>query len=419
MSKKVVDDVAVTPAPARHRSVLLVSLLVNNLVLFAVYAGVLGVLLPQQVSDIDPAHKVGNLALVTSLSALATLFVQPIVGALSDRTRSRFGRRSPWIVVGGIGGGLCTVAMQFGHTVLAIAAIWVLAQVLLNALQGPTTAVVADRVEPSGRGVASAFQGAGLAIGAAAGITFAGRQLHRIGVGYTVLGLAAIVMTVLFVLINRDTPSTGQVPRPFRWGAFLRGFWVSPRRHPDYAWAFGGRFFMVLGYQAIQNYTLYILTDYIGLGSADAGALYGVLSMISSVTMVIGTVVFGKLSDMLGRRKVFVFTATIVLAAAVAVPLAVPTSGAMLVYAALSGIGYGAYIAVDLALMIDVLPSQGDMARDLGVLNIASNVPQTLTPLIAAGLLGAFAGDYGSIFVYAIVAVVFSSLFVLPIKSAR
>lgn len=419
MSKQVVDDVAITSAPPRHRTVLLTSLLVNNLVLFAVYAGVLGVLLPQQVSDLDPANKAGNLALVTSLSALATLFVQPIVGALSDRTRSRFGRRAPWIAVGGIGGGLCTIALQFGHAVLAIAAMWVLAQVLLNALQGPTTAIIADRVEPAGRGTASAFQGAGVAIGAAGGITFAGQQLHHVGFGYTVLGVAAIAMTVLFLLFNRDSPSTGLPLEPFRWGAFLRGFWISPRRHPDYAWAFGGRFFMVLGYQAIQNYTLYILTDYLKLDQDQAGSSYGVLSIITSVTMVIGTVAFGRLSDVAGRRKIFVFAATVSLAVAVAIPLVVPTAGAMLVYAALAGIGYGAYSAVDLALMIDVLPSQGDLARDLGVLNIASNVPQTLTPLAAAALLGAFGGDYRSIFVYSMVAVAASSLFVLPIKSVR
>jgi MFS family permease len=403
----------------RHRKVLLTSLLVSNLVLFSLYAGVIAVLLPQHVAVIDPAGKVGALALVTSISALATLFAQPIVGAFSDRTRSRLGRRGPWIVLGGVGGGLCTIALQFSTGILTLTALWVLTQVLLNALQGPTTAIIADRVDAGSRGLASAFQGVGVAVGAAAGITFAGRQVANLGLGYTTFGVAVIVMTVVFVLVNPGRSSAGDEHPPFRWGPFLRGFWVSPRRHPDYAWAFGGRFFMILGFQAVQNYKLYILTDHIGMTTAEAGALYGVTSVVSSLMMVIGTVVFGKLSDALGRRKVFVFVATIVMAAGIAVPLAVPTAGAMIVYAAISGLGAGAYLAVDLALMIEVLPSEGDMARDLGVLNVASNLPQTLTPVIAAGLLGVFGGAYAALFVWGICAAVLSALFVLPIRSVR
>ena len=82
----------------------------------------------------------------------------------------------------------------------------------------------------------------------------------------------------------------------------------------------------------------------------------------------------------------------IVIAAGVLAPVLSPTVGAMFVYTAIVGVGYGAYMAVDLALMIDVLPSHGDVGKDLGVLNIAANVPQALTPPIAALLLGLFAG---------------------------
>ena len=115
----------------------------------------------------------------------------------------------------------------------------------------------------------------------------------------------------------------------------------------------------------------------------------------------------------------FVFVATIVIAAGVLAPVLSPTVGAMFVYTAIVGVGYGAYMAVDLALMIDVLPSHGDVGKDLGVLNIAANVPQALTPPIAALLLGLFAGSYVAIFIYAIVAIVLSSLLVFPIKSVR
>lgn len=409
---------AQTLSPTRRRT-LMGSLLVGNLMLFATYAGVIAILLPQQVADLTPGNKIGNFAIVTAISSIVTIFVQPIVGALSDRTRSRLGRRSPWIVFGGIGGGLCVIALQFSPGIFALTVIWVLAQVLLNAWQGPMSSIIADRIEVSGRATTSAFAGVGTSVGAAAGVILAGQLLIHLGLAYLIFGLGVIVVSVLFVVINPDRSSKGLERTPFNWVAFAKSFWVSPRKHPDYAWAFGGRFFMILGYQAIAAYQLYILEDYIHLTPVQAGSTAGMLSVVSMLCMIVSTLVFGRISDKTGRRKMFVFVATIVIAAGVLAPVLSPTVGAMFVYTAIVGVGYGAYMAVDLALMIDVLPSQGDVGKDLGVLNIAANVPQALTPPIAALLLGLFAGNYVAIFVYAIVAIVLSSLLVFPIKSVR
>ncbi|WP_243065207.1 MFS transporter [Humibacter sp. RRB41] len=409
---------AQTLSPVRRRT-LMGSLLVGNLMLFATYAGVIAILLPQQVADLTPANKIGNFAIVTAISSIVTIFVQPIVGALSDRTRSRLGRRSPWIVFGGIGGGLCVIALQFSPGIFVLTVIWVLAQVLLNAWQGPMSSIIADRIAPSGRATSSAFAGVGTSIGAAVGVILAGQLLVHLGLAYLIFGIGVIVVSVLFVVINPDQSSKEMERARFSWLAFAKSFWVSPRKHPDYAWAFGGRFFMVLGYQAIAAYQLYILEDYIHLTPLQAGSTAGLLSVVSMICMIVSTLVFGRISDKTGRRKMFVFVATIVIAVGVLAPVFSPTVGAMFVYTAIVGIGYGAYMAVDLALMIDVLPSQGDVGKDLGVLNIAANVPQALTPVIAALLLGLFAGNYVSIFIYAIVAIVLSSVLVFPIKSVR
>ena len=415
-----VDSAAVaqTLSSARRRT-LMGSLLVGNLVLFASYGGVIAVLLPQQLAELTPANKVGNFAMVTAISSIVTIFVQPIVGALSDRTRSRLGRRSPWVVFGGIGGGLCVIALQFSPGVFALTVIWVLAQVLLNAWQGPMSSIVADRIEATSRATASAFASVGVSVGAAAGVILAGRLLMHLGLAYLVFGLGVMVVSVLFVVINPDRSTKQPERTTFSRRAFATSFWVSPRKHPDYAWAFAGRLFMVLGYQAIAAYLLYILEDYIHLSPVQAGSTAGILAAVSMVCMIVSTLVFGRISDKTGRRKVFVFVATVVIAAGALIPAVSPTVGAMFLFAAITGLGYGAYLAVDLALMIDVLPSRGDIGKDLGVLNIAANVPQALTPLIAALLLGLFAGNYVAIFIYAIVALVLSSLLVFPIKSVR
>lgn len=142
------------------------------------------------------------------------------------------------------------------------------------------------------------------------------------------------------------------------------------------------------------------------------------MSIFTMITMMISTVLFGRLSDVTGRRKMFVFGSSAVMAIAIAVPFFIPTTTSMYIYAFVVGIGYGAYTSVDLALMIDVLPSQGEVGKDLGVLNLASNIPQIMVPILAAFLIG-LTGGYSVIFVYAIIGVVLSSLLVFPIKSVK
>ncbi len=407
------------PRPTTKRHVLLTSLGGAYLVLFMTYAGLVAILLPQQMTNLDPVNKVNNLALVTSISAIATIFVQPIVGAFSDRTRSRLGRRAPWILVGGIGGGICTIVIQFANSLAWIAVAWVVIQVLLNAFQGPLSAIISDRVESSDRGFASAVTGVGSSLGGTVGVIIAGQFLARIGVAYTFFGVLVIVVCILFVAINPGAPSNKVVVDRIHWGEFFKAFWVSPKKHPDFVWAFLGRFFMILGYQAVTNYQLYILTDYIGVSSTETGTVVSVMSVITLVTVTLSTLAAGKISDRIGRRKIFVGVATVFIAGSICIPLTLPTVTGMYVYGALLGLGYGAYGSVDLALMVDVLPSNAAAAKDLGILNIASNIPQALTPLIAAALLRVFAGDYHVLFIYSAVAVALSTLFVLPIKSVK
>lgn len=129
--------------PANRR--LLPSLLIASLTLFATYGGLIAILLPSQVLMIDEANKVANLAVVTTISFVFTLFAQPIVGALSDRTRSRFGRRVPWMVLGAIIGGIFLFGMGSLTDILWITVFWVIIQVALNFFQAPLTAITADR----------------------------------------------------------------------------------------------------------------------------------------------------------------------------------------------------------------------------------------------------------------------------------
>jgi MFS family permease len=422
-----IDDKSQSTPPAnsimvtgRKKNILLASLFTNFFVLLALYCGVISVLLPNHVAQIDPANKANNLAIVMTTALLFTIFAQPIAGALSDRCRSTWGRRSPFIVGGALLGGLAIFGISMTTTIAGIAVFWLMASVSLNCMNGPLATVVADRFLPQNRGIASGFVGAGSTAGGTVGIILAGYLAWNLQLGYLVFALAIAACCVAFVLINREPSTRAMEVEPFRWGAFFKNFWVSPREYPDFGWAFFGRFAMYLGYQGVVTYQLYILQDFIGLSVEDSNYAIGTISVITLVTLLFSGLVSGIISDKLQRRKIFVFLSTLLMAAGLCIPLFMPTLTGMYIYAAIMGLGYGAYTSIDMALMTQVLPGGGKQAgKDMGILTIATVLPQSFSPILSAWLLATFNNDYSSLFIAAIVFVFASSFFVLPIKSVK
>ena len=398
---------------------LLPSIAVTSVFLFATYAALGGILLPAQVALLDPDNKINNLAIVTTVSFIFTLFAQPIVGAFSDRTRSRLGRRAPWMLIGAAVAMIFMLGLGGMQNVLWITVFWVIIQVSLNALQGPMSAIIPDRFPRSRRGMASAMVGVGTMIGVAVGTVVAGQFVNNLGVGYAVFGIGILVVAVLFVLLNRDSSSVGGVIEPWSWKAFFRGFWINPKQHPDFAWAFAARFFFILGYFVIAAYNLYILTDYLKMPLGEAATNAGLLAVVGVVPTLISIVIAGWWSDKIGRRKVFVYAASVIMVIGLAMPLLMPSFTGMLIMGIINGFGFGLYMACDTALMTEVLPGDGAAAgKDLGILNVATNIPQAMSPAVAALIIGVF-GGFPALFVFGMIAVIIAAVVLVPIKSVR
>lgn len=408
---------------------LLGSLTAVFFVLLALYCGVLSVLLPNQIAALDHANKARDLAIVFAVTSVFSTLATPIAGALSDRTHTRWGRRTPWIVIGALVGAGCLFAVSQVRDLWLITTLWVGAAVALNAMQAAITTVVADRFRVEERGTASGFVGAGMTAGGTVGIILAGSIAAHITLAYALFAGGIALVCVLFVILNLEPPvaaSAATKPRaPLSLRAFLASFWISPREHPDFAWAFLGRFTIYMGYQGIVTYLLYILQDHIHLSVADSNAMIATLSSVTFVALVISAFGSGLISDKIGRRKPLVFVSSLTMAVALVVPLVMPTIAGMYGYAVLIGLGYGAFMSVDMALMTQVLPKRtgdaaaADTGKDLGILTTAVNIPQILSPVMAAWLLSVSGNDYRVLFVAAILFVFAGSLFVLPIRSVR
>jgi MFS family permease len=426
MSSQAEAHMDIAPAPARDAGkwLLMISLGVVFFVLLTLFVAILGVLLPNQIQNIDPKTKTATLGIIFAITSVFSTTITPVAGSFSDRTRSRFGRRTPWIVFGGVAGGVSTILIPYGGNIVGITAFWLLATLTLNSMQPALTAVVADRFAPSERGMVSGVVGACMTAGVSAGTIFGGLMAAHMVQAYAVIGIGIMIACLLFVLVNPEPPLTHLgPPEPFKFGAFLRGFWISPREHPDFAWAFFGRFSIYMGYQAILTYLLYILEDYIGLGQAVANTTIARMSSVTFVALACSGLLAGWLADRTGRLKPLVFVAGLLIACAEIAPLVSPNLRGMFGYAVLIGLGYGSFMSVDLALMTHVLPlrpaGEDTTGRDLGILTTAINVPQILSPVMAAALLSATGNNYPLLFCVAAVFVVAGASFVLPIRSVR
>ena len=400
---------------------LLVSLGVANGALSALYAGIGTVLLPLQIERIDRAHKVAALGVVAGVSAMVALLFNPIGGALSDRTRSRFGRRAPWLA--GASAGLLVLLAFIGgaNTVLLVLVSWSLAQAAANLYQAPLTAVVPDRVPKARRGAASSVIGVASVLGGVAGVGLAGLLSEHLTPAYLALGLVVLVSAWYFVLTTHDPP-TADLPRPprdDRPAAVQVADFLSALKYRDFALVFASRALAILGYFLVVGYELYVLTDYIklpaGLRPAEGVT---VLAAISAVGALIAAAIAGPLSDRLDRRKPFVFTSSAVAGAGCLLPVLIPTFGALETFAAFAGLAFGCYLSVDAALVTLVLPRSEDAARDLGVLNIANAGPQVLAPLFAA-LIISHLGGYRMLFIAGGCCGIAGALTVVGVRSVR
>lgn len=322
------------------------------------------------------------------------------------------------MLLGAVLGAVFLAAMPLAGSIGLLAVGWVLVQASLNMVQSPLTAVMPDRVPVERRGMTSMFVGLATMVGTTAGAVLAAAFAGRSGLGHITLSVMVLTVVALFVVFNREGDAAPAGPPAWVWKEFLRGMWVSPRRHPDYAWAFVARVLLTLGFWTLQAFQLYLLRDHIGLSDADSNTFVAKLSGIMLVTVIVSSVVCGPWSDRVHRRKPFVIVCSLLMASAMIAPLISPTPEGMYVYAALLGLGFGGYQSLDLALMTEVLPSSENNGKDMGLLNIATNLPQVLAPALG-GLVISSLGGYPALLGSAAVVVALSALAILPIRKVR
>ena len=390
------DDRAGEPPPAAPDPTgpasrgTLAALTLAQTAVFVAFIPLLNFLLPLKAEDVDPVGKVVLLSQAALWGGVACGLANIVFGTLSDGTRSRFGRRRPWIVLG-LFLTLAAYAVIYGaQTGIGLILGVVLFQIGLNAVFGPLVALLPDLIPDRQKGLASALLGT--AQPTATLFTSLVVAILLSGFGWRIAATGAAVCLLLAPLLlwlrePAKPPAAG--PR--------RRFSLEALATADFRIAFASRLLVQI---AVTMNTLYLLyyvqqsdpvTARFGAGSVDR--VFGWLLAAWTATSMLAGIVGGVWSDRIGRRKVFVVASGALLAAGLLTMAVFPAWPGPLIAQALFGAGLGLYSTVDIALVAQILPRPEHAGRDLGLINIANVLPQIAAPALGIVIFQADAGQ--------------------------
>jgi MFS family permease len=352
------------------------------------------IIMPSQMRRLFPSDPSRMLGLIIGFGSLPAILVPLLVGPISDRCMSRWGRRRPFMFVG------------VSINLVGLALLWFAGEHLLlwlyivgyfvsntgnNIATGAYSAIIPDLVPEPQRGQAGGWMAAMTQLGQIAGAVSAGLLMHagQVLAAYGVIAGTLVVFLIITAAGIREQPRTDS-PGPLDLIAFLKRLWIDPRKHPNFAWVWITRLLVMMGVYSVQEFIQYYLVDEakvpIDRAELAAGQMFVILLVAATPTALLG----GGVSDRIGRRPV-IYTANTLIAAACLAFILSPSLMYAYIVAVAFGLGFGAYCSVDWALGVDVLPNkEQDAAKDMAVWHIALTLPQVIAVPIGGVLLGAF-----------------------------
>ena len=322
-------------------------------------------------------------AFVTLGGAVIAILVQPTVGGISDYTVSRWGRRKPFIVVGSLLDLVFLFGIATSNTLLMLATFIVLLNFSTNIARGPFQGYVPDLVADPQVGMASAMVGMMQIIG-----NITGFALVSIAAYYEnrPLAIAAVAIVELVTMASVVVGvGKGMPPKPREgksWFAIARETWGTDiLRERSFVWLVASRLFFMMAAGILFAYVVIYLKNVFGYDESGAGAINGAMLVVVAIGNLIAVVPASRLSDRIGRKPV-IYVACLVGAVGVAVTALAPNVAIAILGAGLFGMSSGTFLAVDWALLTDIIP-RISAGRYMGLSNVATG---------SAGLLAAVVG---------------------------
>ena len=380
------------------------------------WGAMLTLVLPNRIDELFPADKDRILTIVASSGAAVATIAQVFFGAWSDTSRSRIGRRRPFLLVGTLGACATLLFFPGARTLVALLAVFLLIQAWINVAGGPYQGLMPDLIPARKHGTAAAWMGAASIIGRIGGPIAASLLLRpelqswlaprapglralgdNLGLSLLALIFIAVLLGALILTLfsARETPLDADAPRVGIGQTILGILRVPLKPYPSFVWLLISRLGIMLGVYTVSFCLLYYIRD--TLGFADKSASLRVLTnflLISTVTGIIGTIPAGIISDKIGKKPILYVANTICMASGLAFALSHDLTLAYIA-AGIFGAGYGAFAAVDWALACNLLPPDSP-AKYLGIWGVSDTLSQVVAPLLAGPLALWINGNLGA-----------------------
>ena len=348
-----------------------------GLAMTALWSSLHSIILPLRIADFVPAGRQATyLGLLTVTGLILAIVTQPIAGAMSDRSGSRWGRRRPYILIGAILTLAFLPGISLAGSLAVLFAIYYLLQISANTALGPYLTLFPDLVPEGKRGLASGVKGLLEIAGAGIAIWAVGQLMgnYSLGEGSRWLWLSLGILGAIFlgtmlatVFLVKEPPGAGGPKLPLV-SILRKTFRVDIQANPDFIHFVLCRLFFVIPLTAFQAFGLYFFRDYLGV--ANPAAIMGSFTLVSSLCMLGMVYPAGHLSDRFGRRSIGLIS-VLIGALGIGLLFFFRSDQFILTSAILMGIGFGGLMSTNWALAIDVVPKD-EAGKYIGLTNLAS-----------------------------------------------
>jgi MFS family permease len=391
----------------------------------AIWGGLNNVILQKRMDAlVGPENAGTGIALLTALGAITAIIVQPTVGSISDYTMTRWGRRKPYIIIGAALDVAFLVGIAVSNTYLSVVAFVVLLQISSNFAQGPFQGYVPDLVPAAQVGTASGLMGLMIILGRIGGVAIASVGLFTGDFLYSTIGLGLLELATALVTVVTVDEGRAAPPREGRsWLTIASGAWgLDILRERSFVWLLGSRLFVLMGTVTLTDLMLFYMSRSLGLTDSEVGLWINVATAVLAVSTALTTFPAARLSDRVGRKTLIYFTCALGAVAMAGVSIA-PNVIVAIALAVLVGVAAGAFLAVDWALMTDIIP-KATSGRYMGI----SNVVTAAAGPLALGVGGIAMDRIGAIdfalgprvaYAFAVVYYLIGALLLRPVDARR